>query len=581
MSNSAPVAAPVLSTPDSHVFEHASVSPVVDGIVRLDDEQLYVTYEIVRTVEEIRAGKWKRVALQFPDSMLSDAPRVYQQLSRGLSNARKSRGSSTKKNSAPADDQGAPASEKTPPSQAPNPKLSAEDIEEQLFILADTSYGACCVDEVAAEHADADVVVHYGRSCLSPTARLPVIYCFTKPFLDTKNVVEVLQSTYSSRDQKIILMADIPYCSYLDDILKDLDGRGYTSVHVASVKSDFASPLPNRTVPLSVEADNASLSAWSIFHIAEPPASLLLTLASRVGDIHIYSTSSSGSSTTNLAGLASSTIALRRRYALLTSLSTTAIFGILVNTLSVRNYLSMVEHVRATIAAAGKKSYTFVVGKVNAAKVANFAEVGGWVVVGCWESSLFDSRDFWKPVVTPFELELALTADAERVWTGAWRSDFQAVFDEGAARRARTAAYTATVSEAEGATMEGEPGSAEKEEEDSAPPEFDLRTGRYVSNTRPMRMTQIGPTTTPTATTQGPSNALIARAKGDLATIGGQVSPAAEFFRNNRSWQGLGSDHGAGRDAGKAMELASGAQIEEGRTGIARGYTFGDNAARR
>ena len=398
MADDAPIVAPILSTPDSHVFEHASVPTRADDVVRLDEEQLYVIYEIERTITEIRAGKWKRVALQFPDTMLVDAPRVYQQLSRGLSKARRDRGL------------GPSADNDTASTQPITPDLAAQYVEEQLFILADTSYGACCVDEVAAEHADADVVVHYGRTCLSPTARLPVIYCFTKPFLDTEHMLEVFRNTYSDKDQKIVLMADIPYCSYLDGILEDLEHYGYTSVHVASVKSDAASPLPNRTVPLSVEADKTSLSAWSIFHIAEPPASLLLTLASRVGDIHIYSTSSPSSSsrTANQASLASSTIALRRRYALLTSLSTTAIFGILVNTLSVSNYLSMVEHVRTTIAAAGKKSYTFVVGKVNAAKIANFAEVGGWVVVGCWESSLFDSRDFWKPVVTPFELELAL-----------------------------------------------------------------------------------------------------------------------------------------------------------------------------
>ena len=37
-----------------------------------------------------------------------------------------------------------------------------------LFVLGDTSYGACCVDEVAAQHLSADVIVHYGRTCLSP-----------------------------------------------------------------------------------------------------------------------------------------------------------------------------------------------------------------------------------------------------------------------------------------------------------------------------------------------------------------------------------------------------------------------------
>ena len=74
----------------------------------------------------------------------------------------------------------------------------AEKVERhRLSILADTSYGACCVDEIAAEHVDAEVVVHYGRSCLSPTARLPVIYVFTSRQLDVKDVVASFEATYT------------------------------------------------------------------------------------------------------------------------------------------------------------------------------------------------------------------------------------------------------------------------------------------------------------------------------------------------------------------------------------------------
>jgi len=34
--------------------------------------------------------------------------------------------------------------------------------------------GSCCVDEVAAQHVDADAVVHYGRACMSKW--VPLIY---------------------------------------------------------------------------------------------------------------------------------------------------------------------------------------------------------------------------------------------------------------------------------------------------------------------------------------------------------------------------------------------------------------------
>lgn len=45
---------------------------------------------------------------------------------------------------------------------------SDRENEVRLFIMADTTYGSCCVDEVGAAHANADCVIHYGHTCLSP-----------------------------------------------------------------------------------------------------------------------------------------------------------------------------------------------------------------------------------------------------------------------------------------------------------------------------------------------------------------------------------------------------------------------------
>ncbi|MBE7180576.1 MAG: hypothetical protein INR71_05075, partial [Terriglobus roseus] len=77
-------AAPVLSTPDTHVFEQATPTVLTSSLPRPSDEQLHVTYEIERTLSEIRAHRWRRIALQFPDEMLRDAPRVHEGLTRGL-----------------------------------------------------------------------------------------------------------------------------------------------------------------------------------------------------------------------------------------------------------------------------------------------------------------------------------------------------------------------------------------------------------------------------------------------------------------------------------------------------------------
>lgn len=554
--------APVLSTPDTHIFEDPTPAVNTSSLPKLSDEQITLTYEIERTVKEIRAGRWKRIALQFPDHMLVDAPRVYEALRKGLENARK-----TQNGAAPQREEGETHENGLAEKLEATSLRDGEDIQENLFILGDTSYGACCVDEVAAEHVDADVVVHYGRSCLSPPSRLPVIYVFTARPLDLSAVTSTFQETYPSKSQKIILMADIPYSHHISPLHTLLQKAGYTNIYATEVIHNPSSPLPNRTIPPETTDSEDALREYTLFHIASPPDSLLLTLSSRVSAIHIYPTDTASTSTIT----ASSSMTLRRRYALLTSLSSAPIFGILINTLSVKNYLSVLSHVQNLISSAGKKSYTFVVGKINAAKIANFSEIAGWVVIGCWESSLIESKEFWRPIITPFELGIALQGDESRVWTGEWVGDFEGVLER---QKGMKVAVENGDGDGEGSAENGEAEGEYDSEEESAPPEFDLRTGRYVSHSRPMRAPKT------TQRVQGDiatsSSALTKRANGDLAQIGGVASPGAEYLRSQRTWQGLGSDYSQ-QETDHTTTNGHAARMEEGRSGIARGYHVGED----
>lgn len=528
------ISAPVLSTPSEQILEEVVQASAPST---LSEEQLYLQYEIQRTISEIRHGKWRRIALQFPDSMLVDAPRVFERLRDGLRTARRNETSPLEKDLAEKLDLNETAA-----------SSNEADVEETLCILADTSYGACCVDEIAAEHCSADVVVHYGRSCLSPTARLPVIYVFTSAPLDLNFVVENFVSKFQDKDTKICLMADIPYAHQIPALHSILSSseKGYTNLFATEIVHNPGSLLPNRTVP----GDAALLKSCSIFHIGTPPTSLLLILASRIASMHIYP---SPSSTDSPPTESSTRRLLSRRYALTTQLASVPVFGILINTLSVANYLSALTYCQNLISNKGKKSYVFVVGKVNAAKLANFSEIGGWVVIGCWESSLLESKDFWRPVITPFELGVALMSDRERVWGGEWIGDFGSLL----------------LGKEQQVEEEGRDES-EGEEDEDAPPEFDLRTGKLVSNSRPMgRSKKIAKGSDGTA-----SSALVQRTKQELATINGQISPAAEFLRTKRTWQGLGSDHAIAYERDEEGNI-TGAAMEEGRGGVAKGYAVG------
>ncbi|KAI8964645.1 diphthamide biosynthesis protein [Daldinia sp. FL1419] len=541
-------APPILSTPAEHTFIEDPTPSAISQTNRShrSDHELYEVYEITRTAAEIQRNDWKRIALQFPDAMLPDAPWVVGALSKEL--------------------------EKGQP--------ETQDRNQRLYILADTSYSACCVDEVAAEHANADGVVHYGRACLSPTSRLPVIHVFTKQTLDYGAVVEAFEKEFTDKEDKVVLMADVMFQEHVRPICDLLKERKYVNIIATEIFRDPTGTIPNRKLETSNMPVN--FNEYHLFHISTPPTSLLLTLSSRLASLRIYSTPSSPYTTTSAIPDPSVTPGLlRRRYALVVRFATASIIGILVNTLSVKNYMSTISTLKGQIAAAGKKSYTIVVGKLNAAKLANFAEVDGWVVVGCWESGLVEQEGLWKPVITPFELGLALQGDESRVWTGEWWGGIEGVKDS-PITDGNGEDLSQKEPEENAGNLIAEDGEDGIDDEESEPPEFDLRTGKLVSHSRPMRIAgRSAPRSTPEVDVAGLSSdqgttgsAVIKRVMGDVALVNGVASPGAEFLRSNRTWQGLGTDFNIENEEEESTI------IEEGRSGVARGYTVGQDQVR-
>lgn len=542
-------AAPVLSTPEDHLFEYQE--PVADAQSPRSDDDLRETYEIARVAREIRNGAHRRIALQFPDHMLSDAPRLVALLQEELDRIPQDKEKDGQKETSERRQQ-----------------------QEKIYILADTSYSSCCVDEIAAEHIDAHVVVHFGRSCLSPTSRLPVIYVFTKHALDLDEALQSFESEFPDKDSKLILMADVTYQDHVPKLYRRARERGYKEMLSTRIQHDPLGSIPNRIIvdpddnQVTVdETDGIDLKQYSIFHVSSPPTALLLALSSRVSSLHIFSTP--GSSSSYYSPARTTRALLGRRYAKLLNLTTAGIIGILVNTLSVANYLSSIDAIRKQIAAAGKKSYTVVVGKLNSAKLANFAEMDGWVVVGCWESSLVEEdAGFYRPVLTPFELEVALMPDEERVWGLSWWGGIESV-------KAVEDKPEASGTDKADDHVTGDSGVDVDEDEDDVPV-FDLRTGKLVSNARPMRVAARAARAAKQDTETVPgtskqSDALAVRPKAELATINGVFSPGAEYLRSQRTWQGLGTD----------FEEEKSAPIEEGRSGVARGYTVGQDDEKR
>lgn len=116
----------------------ADVAAPSAPLPRLANDALVETYDIAETADWIHQRRFRIVGLQFPDDLLPHSIPVLQALGRRLAGPLTNGGGKVR-----------------------------EETETELYIMADTTYGSCCVDEVAAQHVTADAVVHYGNACLS------------------------------------------------------------------------------------------------------------------------------------------------------------------------------------------------------------------------------------------------------------------------------------------------------------------------------------------------------------------------------------------------------------------------------
>ncbi|XP_058501916.1 2-(3-amino-3-carboxypropyl)histidine synthase subunit 2 [Solea solea] len=375
------------------------IQRVVDVTLKTNTppEKLEELYQIKDTCDFVIQHQFKKVALQFPDELLVDSVAVAAEIER--------------------------------------------QCNAKTYILGDTSYGSCCVDEVAAEHVRADCIVHYGRACLSPSKRLPLMYVFERQPVDVEKCASAFRELYPDTQCRVIILYDVNYVYAISDLLtllspeypnlvaSDLVVEGEQCHCHGQIKRKHydtcASEQANNQVicqfgrQFSLET-GSSVTDYSVFYIGQEGAALRnfmmtwnrcsfcsfdpITMIGRTESVSINR-------------------ALMKRYYAIERAKDASVVGILVGTLGVADYLTIIQQLKETIHKAGKKSYMFAMGKLNVAKLANFLEIDIFVLIACPENTLLDSSEFYKPVVTPFEMEVACNKNRE--WSEEYVTDFR------------------------------------------------------------------------------------------------------------------------------------------------------------
>lgn len=74
----------------------------------------------------------------------------------------------------------------------------------EMVIMADVTYGACCVDDFSARALGCDLMVHYGHSCLVPidrTSSIKMLYVFVDIKIDPAHLIETILLNFGSKSE--------------------------------------------------------------------------------------------------------------------------------------------------------------------------------------------------------------------------------------------------------------------------------------------------------------------------------------------------------------------------------------------
>lgn len=394
----------------------APSSPTAPSAAHLDS-----IYSITSTAATLKQSGYLRVALQFPDALLPDAPFVAAALEHVLPGA-------------------------------------------EVCILGDTSYGECCVDEVAAAHVDAEVVVHYGNACLSPTRGMRVLYVFprvgTGVVRDTVLAI-VRQAVRDAGEgvRRLVVMYDVemypglaecgvfekqwiddvanadsngievdvavPRVDDLEEIIEglgddaaagdsDVNGRdeSQTWFKIGPLRFETSDVVLENTVFLWLIGGGGECVENGLWSAALSNAALRLCTGSEETCAGFYAACARGEATgaanTKAATLVNASRILRKRFPVLEKAKDAERIGIVAGTLGVSGNLQIIERCKKIIQDAGKRWYVLLVGKPAPSKLANFAELDAFVLVACPQNAFLESKEYYQPVLTPIELEAAL-----------------------------------------------------------------------------------------------------------------------------------------------------------------------------
>lgn len=352
----------VRAKPERKVFKPTKISKIPDEILKNPEllkaiESLPSNYnfEIPKTIWRIKELKAKTVALQMPEGLLMFATAI-------------------------AD-------------------IIKDFTGADAVIMGDVTYGACCVDDFTAKALGAELLIHYGHSCLVPMNvkdGVKVLYVFVDIKIDPLHFIETIRYNLDT-STRIGLVSTIQFVTTLQVAAIKLRELGYT-VEVPQFKPLSPGEILGCTAPVLKEIDAIIYLGDGRFHLE---AAMIAN-----PKLEAYKYDPYDKKFTKEYYSHDEMLSVRKEMIERTKCAKTV--GIIMGTLGRQGSPKVVEHLQKRITESGKDAVVILMSEIFPDKMKLFKDVDAFVQIACPRLSIDWGKAFDKPFITPYEMSVAL-----------------------------------------------------------------------------------------------------------------------------------------------------------------------------
>jgi len=298
---------------------------------------------------------------------------------------------------------------------------------EEVLVMADVTYGACCIDDYSARALGCDFLIHYGHSCLVPidvTARedslgskLTVMYVFVDIDIDVEHMVGSIKLSFPDRAAtKLALLCTIQFAPAMHQAKQMLDQYYSQESIVPQAKPLSKGEVLGCTSPSIPESDATALVfvADGRFHME----------SAMIANPHLQAFRYNPYDRVLTEEAYDAPLMQKTRFGEIGKTKGVKRWGVILGTLGRQGNPNILRRIQRLLKEHDCEFFVMLLSELFPAKLAQLEQdVDAWVQIACPRLSIDWGTAFTKPLLTPYETFVSF---GEAQWRKTYPQDFYA-----------------------------------------------------------------------------------------------------------------------------------------------------------